>query len=362
MEPEVLEAADVSASEILLAVHYRAADDGDKGDACGSCAYAFTQEGPLFGCRETGTSVSDGHICDRFQRHALADPPAGPGVLKLSHTTIATALACPRKFRYRYVDQLEPVATPAAFAFGRAVHAAIAAAYARQNVPMTAEEVAEVFKRHFAALDEQGVSYKDKESSEDLLTKGRALAALWYEKHRDDVLNAKVLACEAHLSYDVDLGLVLQGYADIIEERDGKLYVGDHKTVSSWGESDEVVAAKSVQLTAYAYLCWKKYDRLPDALYITVLKKTKTPDAFRYYAPARTLDEVRAFEDYLRRVAELIRFYERDGVDVMNVGRECAWCTYAPLCWETENAVGMFKKRERRGAKEIEPALAGVDE
>ncbi|HUV85476.1 MAG TPA: hypothetical protein VMX79_00005, partial [bacterium] len=85
-----------------------------------------------------------------------------------------------------------------------------------------------------------------------------------------------------------------------------------------------------------------------DGLYITVLKKTKEPDAFRYYAPARTLDDVRAFEDYVRKVAGLIRFYEREHFDVMNVGRECSWCGFAPLCLGLDGAVEMFKTREKK--------------
>ena len=299
----------------------------------------------------------------------LAEQYKGPAVVKLSHTTIETALSCPRKYRYRYVDQLEPVSTPAAFAFGRAVHAAIAAAYGRQKTPMTAEEVAGVFAQNFAAANRDGVSFKEGETFEDrvekkksrkknapdvevlvpgLLSQGRTLVSLWYQRHRDEVLAATVIGCEVFLRHDIDVGLVLQGFADIIEERDGKLYVGDHKTAAGWGPSDEIAAAQSPQLTAYAYLCWKKYNRLPDGLYLTVLKKTKVPDVFRYYAPARTLDDVRAFEDYVRKIAGLIRFYEREHFDVMNVSRECSWCGFAPLCLGLDGAAAMFKTREKK--------------
>ncbi|HUU57253.1 MAG TPA: PD-(D/E)XK nuclease family protein [bacterium] len=280
---------------------------------------------------------------------------AGPAVVKLSHTTIATALACPRKWKYRYVDQLEPVAQPAAFAFGRAVHAAVAQAYACQNAPMTAEEVAGVFAQHFAALDREGISYKEKEKYEDLLAKGRALAALWYEKHRDDVLNAKVLACEAYLSHNVDVGLVLQGYADIVEERDGRLLVGDHKTVASWGDSDEVAMSQSTQFLGYAYLVWKKYERIPEGAYVTVLKKTKTPDAFRYYMQPPSLDQLCEFEVYVRDVASVIRFYQTEQIDVKNVSRNCSWCPYAGLCFNVEGAEAMFKPRKHRTAPAPEP-------
>jgi len=32
----------------------------------------------------------------------------------------------------------------------------------------------------------------------------------------------------------------------------------------------------------------------------------------------------------------------------MNVGRECSWCGFAPLCWNEDGAVEMFKTREKK--------------
>ena len=45
---------------------------------------------------------------------------------KLSSSQITTYLMCPRKYRYRYSDKLEPESRSANMAFGSAVHAAIA--------------------------------------------------------------------------------------------------------------------------------------------------------------------------------------------------------------------------------------------
>lgn len=269
----------------------------------------------------------------------------GPDYVKLSPTRIITALACPRKYKLRYVDGLEPRKLPSMLAFGRAVHAAIAAAYAHQNVPMETEEVARFFAVHFTAQDDQGISYKERESLEDLLEKGRALVALWWETFRDDVLAAKVLSLESELGYDVGVGLAIHGYPDVIEERDGLLYVGEHKTCASWGESDEILVARSVQLTMYAYLCGKVHGRLPDKLYVTVLKKTKEPRVFRYFTE-RTAAEVDAFEDYVRGIADLIRFYQAN--DTKNYSRDCSWCGFNALCWNLEGAREMFVTREEK--------------
>ncbi len=276
----------------------------------------------------------------------MPNPRAGTFV-KLSPTKIITALACPRKFKYRYVDGLEPVGTPSALAFGRAVHAALAAAYARQNTPMSADEVAEAFTRYFDFLEALGVNYKERESYETLREKGEALVTLWWETFRDDVLAAKVLSVEQELSYDVDVGLVVHGHPDVIEARDERLYIGDHKTAASWGENDEILHAKSIQLTAYAYLYWKVHHRLPDQLYLTVLKKTKKPEVFRYFTH-RTRGDIEAFEDHVRYIAALIRFYRENDNYPQNVCRDCSWCGFNALCWELDDAAEAFTTRERR--------------
>lgn len=271
----------------------------------------------------------------------------GPEYVKLSPTRIITALACPRKFRLRYVDGLEPARMPSMLAFGRAIHAAIAAAYARQNAPMETAEVARAFAHHFEVLEEQGISYKKKETYEGLLEKGEALVTLWWETFRDDVLAVKVVSLESNIGYDVELGLAVHGYPDVIEERDGLLYVGEHKTVAGWGESDDILVAKSIQLTMYAYLCRKVHGRLPDKFYVTVLKKTKTPDVFRYFTE-RTAAEVDAFEDYVRGIADLIRFYQENDTFPKNYSRDCSWCGFNALCWELDGAREMFMSREER--------------
>jgi len=276
-------------------------------------------------------------------------------------------LSCPRKYRYRYVEGLAPKMMPSTLAFGKAVHAAIQAAYARKNAPMTPDEVAGSFAVYFNHLDEQGIRYKEKESLEDLVEKGKALAEEWWRLFRDDVLAAEVVSIESELRVDIDVGLAFRGYPDVIEERDGVLYIGDHKTVASWGESDEILAARSIQLTAYAYLCEKKYGRLPDKLYFTVLKKTKKPQVFRYYTE-RTRADVDAFEGYVRDVARLINYCRDNDVYPDNITRDCTWCEFKGLCWGMEDAREAFVTREERTKREekrdkaiANAMVAGVD-
>jgi len=273
-----------------------------------------------------------------------------PQHIKLSPSTIIAALSCPRKYKYRYVDELESSSVSARFAFGRAVHKGIEFAYGRRKTSPGVEDVARVFSMHFALLDEQGISYREKESYEALDEKGRALVALWWETYGDEVraVADEPLIVEACLSHDVEVGLTLFGHPDVIEERDGLLYIGDHKTLAQWGPSWETMVAQSPQLTLYGYLCHKKLGRYPDVYYWTVLKKTKTPEAFRHFT-TRTPEEVDAFEDQAREVAALIRHWEARGRYLRNAGLECHRCQYHPLCLDLEGAADSFRPRERRG-------------
>lgn len=271
---------------------------------------------------------------------------SGPTHVKLSPTRIRTALTCPRKYRYRYVDRLESRAISSTFAFGRAVHKAIEVAYAKQNTPLDAEGVADVFTRDFAGQDDIGISYKEKEGFDTLNEKGRALVICWHENFGHEIPGAKIHALENAMTVNLDLGLTVYGHPDIIEERDGRLYVGDHKTVASWGESNEVMLVRDTQLTAYAFLCRELLGRMPDALYVTVLKKTKTPEAFRCLT-TRTEAEVEAFAGYARGIAELMRFYVKSNYYPKNYHRDCAWCGFNPLCWSIDGAADMFITRDK---------------
>ena len=273
-----------------------------------------------------------------------------PAPVKLSPSTIITALSCARKYKYRYIDDLESATTSARFAFGRAAHKAIEFAYGRRKTPPDADAVADVFTQHFAALDAQGIIYKEKENHEDLDAKGRALVALWWETYGEDVCAVadEPLIVEACLTHDVEVGLTLFGHPDVVEERDGLLYVGDHKTLAQWGPSWETMVAQSVQLTLYGYLVKQKLGRYPDVYYWTVLKKTKTPEAFRYFTQ-RTPADIDAFADTARAVAAQIRFWAERGEYLCNSSLECYRCQFSALCLGLEGADGFFKRRERRG-------------
>ena len=278
-----------------------------------------------------------------------------PVPVKLSPTSIVAALSCPRKYRYRYVDKLEPRRISSRFAFGKAVHRAIEVAYAYRNTPLEADDVASAFSQHFTALDAQGINYHKKETLEALDAKGRALVALWWETFREDVLAAEVLAVEARLSHEVDVGLTVRGYPDIIEERDGRLYIGDHKTLAGWGPSYEVMAAHSVQLTLYGYLYHQQHGVYPDVYYWTVLKKTKVPETFRFYT-TRTPAAVDAFGEYAVEVTAAIRFWAERGTYLRNLCRDCNMCEFAALCQGVEGAEEFYKTRGER-VKETEDEI-----
>jgi RecB family exonuclease len=286
--------------------------------------------------------------------------------IKLSPTKIKAALACPARYWYRYVEGLEPRRTPSALAFGRAVHQAIAAAYARQNAPMTAEEVADVFTTTLIALDKQGISYKDDETLEDrqelktvrgkekdvkvlgLNSQGRYLVAVWWQMQRELVLAARVKGVEAALTIPIADGLDLTCRVDVAEVNNGVFTLGDHKTASSWGAADEQEAAMSLQMFAEV-LCWERErGERPESFYFNVLKKTKEPQVFRYHVSVPDGAALASFEDELIAYGEMMREIRSRGRPVRHVSRDCGWCSFTPFCWGVDGARDNFTTRADR--------------
>lgn len=296
-----------------------------------------------------------------------------PDYLKLSPTQIKAALKCPALYHYRYVEKLESLKTPSVLAFGKAVHEAIAAAYARRNAPMTPEEVADVAEHCLRVADKNGISYKDGEALDTreetktvrgketvvvvagLVEEARRLVSVWWLQCKDAVLAAGDPVCEVPLTYALDGETEFTCRVDVAEhDPRGGLTLGDHKTASGWGPSDEQEAAQSIQMWLECWLWWKVKGVVPAGFYFTVLKKTKTPEVFRYYVKPPTAEELVAFEDQLRGYAAVARAHKALGRPVKYVQRDCGWCSFSPLCWKLDGAEAMFTTREAR-RRQTEP-------
>src|SRR5260370_11945416 len=82
-----------------------------------------------------------------------------------SYTQISQYLSCPRRYKHRYLDGWREKDTRAAMLFGRAFEQAVAAYFQRQDA-------AAVLYREWAACQNSGLHYSERDSWDRMLQSG----------------------------------------------------------------------------------------------------------------------------------------------------------------------------------------------
>jgi putative RecB family exonuclease len=160
-----------------------------------------------------------------FQQPDARDS-AAPGLARsLSPSRVGAYLACPRQYRYRYIDRLPSVGPPAEpLQLGTLLHGA-AAAYLSER-PTTDAEVLDTLERLLTSRADEPV---------DRPAPLRAqLAALVLELHRcrADAVLADA-ACQTEVSLRARLGpLNIYTRADVVWRRDGEIVHDEYKLSS----------------------------------------------------------------------------------------------------------------------------------
>lgn len=189
-----------------------------------------------------------------------------PGHLLLDNSALERLARCPRAFEYERVHQRQPAGDKAALAFGKALHAALAARYsvADPRQPLSAAQLAEVVQTGVAALpavppDE----WRTPDRLDDLIRKYLA------EHPADDWC---VLAVEQPFCLSLGTGYTEHAYTRtdgqesyewqvwyagridlVVENSDGLLVTPDHKTTSRYGSEYVAGGVNSGQFRGY---CW----------------------------------------------------------------------------------------------------------
>src|SRR5262249_46695754 len=179
----------------------------------------------------------------------------------VSFTQIDQYLRCPLRYRFLYIDRLEPDFVPAARAFGSGIHAAAAVFFrgVGQGERPAVEDVQGYFETFWKLETEhQPLRYGEKESKESLLDlAGRMLAVLCAEFQP----GTEVLAVEQPFAVpliDQETGEVLDrdlvGTLDLLERDAEGLVVVDLKT--SARKYTDLQVETALQLSVYRYAAW----------------------------------------------------------------------------------------------------------
>jgi putative RecB family exonuclease len=89
----------------------------------------------------------------------------------LSYSQISSYMQCGLKYRFGYIDRLEPEFTPSALHFGHTIHACIQA-FLQSSLeadPLRADQLQDIYREEWRALDGPPVRYSKRESEESLL-------------------------------------------------------------------------------------------------------------------------------------------------------------------------------------------------
>ena len=265
-------------------------------------------------------------VATEFQNH-----------LHISHTQLDTFLNCPWRYRYQYVLGAPWEHLPAALAFGRAIHAAVAHYYRHVKhfgEPLPLGVLKGCFQGEFGEALNQGleVLYKEGESEGGLREKGDALLEVFHAKVRPQTVEAVQLPFLVDL-VDPATGEVLEpklaGIFDLIEsDAHGNMTIVDLKTANRRYAEHQV--ENHLQATLYAYALRQlgySTDGRNTLVRFDVLLKTKQPELESYYAVKAEADEPWTLAQ-VRRVLDAIAA----GVSFPIRSWRCPDCPYRKRC------------------------------
>jgi len=232
-------------------------------------------------------------------------------------------LACPRKYRYRYVDRREPERKSAALAFGAAMHGAIEW-YWRERIEGRVPALSDaqrMFGVEWAAQVSGGdLDFDDRDPSGMKATGGQLLA-LFLAGLGDQVPTDVEAKFEVEI-HDPTTGEVhptpLVGYVDFVAPG----IVGELKTASRRTDP----SMWDLQLSAYSFAMRRKTG-LPHKVRVVELVTTKVPKIEVHEVVKTVVDEDWFLEVAIRALQSIAL-----GSDHPVPGWMCLRCEYAHAC------------------------------
>lgn len=244
----------------------------------------------------------------------------------LSISQVNAYLACPLKYRFRYVEKIPPPWRAAALAFGSSIHAAVEWFHRERLGGRTppVEKVLAIFDADWFAQNVEPLVFSEKESRDGLAAKGREMLTLYVVETGD----VKPVAIEQ--GFEIDLvdpatgeafEIRLRGFIDLVEDGDT---VVDLKTAARTLEAGGL--ERHLQLSTYALAYFLLQGRIPE-LRLDVLLKTKVAK-FERHPTTRSIEDLSWTARLIQRVGAAIQqqhFFP-------NPSWRCTECEYFAHC------------------------------
>lgn len=246
---------------------------------------------------------------------------------RYSYSKLQTYGNCPLQYKYRYIDRVPVEVGPSIEAFlGSRVHDALEWLYSQAKDQLIPPSVEELLARYHALWDAAWTEdiriVRQRTEPEAYRRVGEKCLELYYDRHTpfDEGI---VLGLEEPFSIPLEDGILLVGYLDRLEKRDGDIYeVHDYKTSGRLPTPAE--AARDEQAGWYALAV---RERFPHAGEIRLVWHYLRFD--ERLVTARSAEESEALKaDIVRR----IRAIEAARSFPPQESALCAWCDYFQIC------------------------------
>jgi CRISPR/Cas system-associated exonuclease Cas4 (RecB family) len=235
-----------------------------------------------------------------------------------SYTQISQYLACPRRYRHRYLDGWKDKDTRAAMLFGRAFELALGALFRK-------EDPGEVLFREWSACKGQDLEFSNRDTWDRMLEQGIMLLTRFCQDDRVGIhqprrnLQIKVTRQIAHNEF--------VAYIDAIGKLDGTRCLLEWKTSSArYAEEPEGLLSLDPQLVCYSWMTG-----IAKVAQIVFVRKRMVEIQYlrSTISDAQREEFSRLVEDTIRRI-ESAEFLPHSGIRFPQ--NPCSSCPYVELC------------------------------
>ena len=230
--------------------------------------------------------------------------------------------ACPRRYRFSYVDRVpEPrAAVPQHWRFGTVVHRGLEAGYLRHRDVGFSANLRHTIPTAIAATRDSWAAESMPDDPKEL---GRAERVVAASLATTRLLGRDILGVERFFRAETREGLRVAGAVDlVVRDGDGAIEIRDHK-VTRYTRTPEALAG-DLQLGLYAWLARRTWS--------WVRTVTVAHDYPLLRTTVRTPLEHATAEHAFERVRTTALISEADREFAPRPGKECAVCAYASLC------------------------------
>lgn len=190
---------------------------------------------------------------------------------KISHSQTSVLNTCKRKFKYQYVDNLEPKTFNFSLSTGKIFHECIAHLYNTGDLSETFKLLNEISEK----IDTSAFTQDDfNQHEKDLvMIQGMLQGAYDIFYLRDQEKNVKILEVEAEYIEQISESYEFHLIIDLLLEIDGKVCLIEYKTASQLGDTYFNRLKIDFQTRNYAALLNKKHNKKIEKIIYRIIKK-----------------------------------------------------------------------------------------